>query len=144
MAQGGQLNNVLQSDGGKFYVAGVEISLGGGSASASYVWSAGATVANITTTKTLISTAIGARSVRVQYGKVSGTPTGTGLRVVFNAINDTDANTKLTTAGQYFTVPLGDSRQFDFASGSEVLRIDIASDAAIEAGVTTSLVEYGV
>jgi len=33
MAQGGQLNNVLQSDNGKYYVAGVEVSIGGGTVS---------------------------------------------------------------------------------------------------------------
>lgn len=96
-----------------------------------------------TTTHTTQTISAGARVVTIYYRDI-GSAVGDVLYVVFNADDDTDANSKLTTAGQRFVVPIGSERTWVFPEGSEVTRIDYESNVASETGDSLVYGEYGV
>lgn len=99
--------------------------------------------ADQTTTHTTQAIAAGARAVTIGYVDL-GSAVGDVLYVVFNADDDTDANSKLTTAGQRYVIPLGKERTWIFSVGSEVTRIDYESNVASETGDSLVYGEYGV
>lgn len=90
-------------------------------------------IANHTTTPTQTDFASGLLSVSIAYID-RGSAAGTILYVVFDALDDSDASTKLGAAGSREVVMLGERRQWTFSADSPVYRIDVASDAASETG----------
>lgn len=89
-------------------------------------------IADQTTTPTQKDFASGLLSVSIAYID-RGSADGTILYVVFDALDDADASTKLGAAGRE-VVMLGERRQWTFSLSSPVHRIDVASDAASETG----------
>lgn len=100
-------------------------------------------VADQTTTRTTITLASGAATLRIGYSNLTS-GVGKRLYVVLNATSNTDANTKLGLAGQRFVIPIGESREFTFGPNALLTRIDLASDAASETGDTIVTYETGV
>lgn len=92
-------------------------------------------IADQTTTPTQKDFASGLLSVSIAYIN-RGSAAGTILYVVFDALDDSDASTKLGAAGSREIVMLGERRQWTFSADSPVYRIDVASDAASETGDT--------
>ncbi len=96
--------------------------------------------------KTTITPTAGAGIVRLDYTKTTNTPKGTAMYVVFNALNSTDADTKLGSDSTRFTIAIGTNREFQFAVGSECVRIDFITNAATPETATSTLItgEYGI
>ena len=92
-----------------------------------------AEIADQTTTPTQTDFASGLLSVSIAYID-RGSAVGTILYVVFDALDDADASTKLGAAGSREVVMLGERRQWTFSTSSPCYRIDVASDAASETG----------
>lgn len=89
-------------------------------------------IADQTTTPTQKDFPSGLLAVSIAYIN-RGSAVGTILYVVFDALDDADASTKLGAAGRE-VVMLGERRQWNFSADSPVYRIDVASDAASETG----------
>lgn len=94
-----------------------------------------AEIADQTTTPTQTDFVSGLLSVSIAYIN-RGSAVGTVLYVVFDALDDADASTKLGAAGSREVVMLGERRQWTFSTASPCYRIDVASDAASETGDT--------
>ena len=90
-------------------------------------------IADQTTTPTQTDFASGLLSVSIAYID-RGSADGTILYVVFDALDDSDASTKLGAAGSREVIMLGERRQWTFSPASPCYRIDVASDAASETG----------
>lgn len=100
-------------------------------------------IANVSTTRRSVTFGNGAKAVRAELAKIT-TATATHLRIVFGALSDADANTKLATDGQYATVPIGTAREWEFEAGAYPLRVDYATNAAAESGSTLTTIDFGV
>lgn len=98
---------------------------------------------NATTTRAAVTVADPAATLRVGYSNL-GSAAGKVLYVVINATSDADANAKLALAGQRFTIPIGESREFQFGPEALLTRIDTKSDIATETGASLVTGEYGV
>lgn len=92
-----------------------------------------AEIADQTTAPTQTDFASGLLSVSIDYID-RGSADGTILYVVFDALDDSDASTKLGAAGSREVIMLGGSKPFTFSPSSPCYRIDVASDAASETG----------
>lgn len=92
-------------------------------------------ISDQTTTPTQKDFPSGLLSVSIAYID-RGSAVGTILYVVFDALDDADASTKLGAAGSREIVMLGERRQWTFAPSTPCYRIDVASDAASETGDT--------
>lgn len=92
-------------------------------------------IADQTTTPTQTDFVSGLLAVSIAYIS-RATPVGTILYVVFDALDDADASTKLGAAGSREVVMIGERRQWTFSTSSPCYRIDVASDAAAETGDT--------
>lgn len=92
-------------------------------------------IADQTTTPTQKDFVSGLLSVSIAYIN-RGSAAGTVLYVVFDALDDADASTKLGAAGSREVVMLGERRQWTFSPSTPCYRIDVASDAASETGDT--------
>lgn len=99
----------------------------------------GEVVDQLSTTKTTISLATSAESVRVNYFRIGGASNGTRLYVVLNAASSADADTKLGLAGQRFVIPIGDVRNFYFDISGPCARIDFLTNAATETASSTMI-----
>lgn len=118
------------------------ISIGGGVSAAAVVpvdqlsgVGVSAEIADQTTTPTQTDFVSGLLAVSIAYIN-RGSAVGTILYVVFDALDDADASTKLGAAGSREIVMLGERRQWNFSPTSPCYRIDVASDAAAETGDT--------
>lgn len=90
-------------------------------------------IADQTTTPTQKDFVSGLLSVSIAYIN-RGSAAGTILYVVFDALDDADASTKLGAAGSREVVMLGERRQWTFSPATPCYRIDVASDVASETG----------
>jgi hypothetical protein len=77
----------------------------------------------------------GALSVYINYFQSGATATGKVLLVVFNAVDDTDADAK-NASGFRTCVSLGKEFEKLFSLNNRCVRMDIYSDAATESGAT--------
>lgn len=92
-----------------------------------------AEIADQTTTPTPKEFVSGLLSVSIAFID-RGAADGTILYVVFDALDDADASTKLGSAGSREVIMLGERRQWTFSPASPCYRIDVASDVAAETG----------
>jgi hypothetical protein len=90
-------------------------------------------IADQTSTPTQVDFVSGLLSVAIAYIDILSTD-GVLLYVVFDALDDADAATKLALAGSREIVMLGERRQWVFSPDSPCFRIDIASNTAAETG----------
>lgn len=90
-------------------------------------------IADQTTTPTQKDYSSGLVELNVAYVN-RGSAVGTVLYIVFDALDDADASTKLGAAGSRFVIMLGERRKWTFSQSTPVYRIDVASDAAAETG----------
>lgn len=90
-------------------------------------------IADQTTTPTQKDFPSGLIDISIAYID-RGSADGTILYVVFDALDDADASTKLGAAGSRSVIMLGERRAWQFPVDSPVYRVDVASDAASETG----------
>lgn len=94
-----------------------------------------AEISGQTTTPTQTDFADGLLQLNIAF-IARGMAVATVLYVVFDALNDADASTKLGASGSRMVVPINSSRSWSFSSDSPVYRVDVASDASTESGTT--------
>ena len=94
-----------------------------------------AEISNQTSTPTQEDFASGLIDVVIGYWPVT-LPAGSRIYVVFDALSDADALTKLATAGSRSVIMIGQQFGWSFSPSSPCYRIDIASDVATESGTT--------
>lgn len=92
-----------------------------------------AEIADQTTTPTQTDFPSGLLGVSIDFID-RGSADATVLYVVFDALDDADAATKLATPGSREVIMLGGSAAFPFAPIGPCYRIDVATDAASETG----------
>jgi len=97
-------------------------------------------IADQTTTPTQKDYASGLIEISIAYVD-RGSAAGTVLYVVFDALDDADASTKLGAAGSRYVVFLGERRKWTFQSDSPVYRVDVASDVASETGDSLVIID---
>lgn len=84
---------------------------------------------NQSTTPTIKTFVSGLSSLIIGYGDM-GSATGKAVYVVFDALDDADAVTKLGIATSRETVFLGERRAFQFGTATPCYRVEIKSDTA--------------
>lgn len=78
-------------------------------------------------TRTKIDIPLGARVISLDVSPITSA-TAKFLWVVFNALNDTDADTKLASASTRIRLPVGKTFEIVFDSTSKCTRIDYRTD----------------
>jgi hypothetical protein len=96
-------------------------------------------ISDQTSTPTQVDFAGGLALVSIAYINISAAD-GDLIYVVFDATDDTDAATKLGSAGSREVVMLGERRTWEFDSDTPCMRIDVKSNVASETG--DSLVHF--
>ena len=97
---------------------------------------------DVTTTRKAPATQpTAAKAVRIGFYN-DGSAVAKYLYVVFNALSDGDANTKLGDSTTRFPIVLGKERAWGFPSNGLCTRIDWASDTASETGSNKVFWEY--
>ena len=79
------------------------------------------------TTRTKIDIPLGARVISFDISSISGS-TAKFIWIVFNALNDTDADTKLASSSTRIRVPIGRTFEITFDNVSKCTRIDYRTD----------------
>lgn len=94
-------------------------------------------VLDLTTTPQSVEFASGLISAELTYLDL-GSGVGDWIFVVFDALSDSDAATKLADSETRVRIMLGESgaREFHFSADEPVRRIDVASNVASETGDT--------
>lgn len=89
---------------------------------------------NQSTTPTIKTFVSGLSALIIGYGDM-GLATGKAVYIVFDALDDTDAVTKLGIATSREVVFLGERRSFQFGAATPCYRVDIKSDT-VETGAS--------
>lgn len=90
-------------------------------------------IADQTSTRTKVEFLGGVAIISIAYINIAAAD-GDYIYVVFDATDDTDANTKLATAGSREIVMIGERRTWDFDPDAPCTRIDVKSNVASETG----------